>query len=453
MSADTDSRGVALPGPRSRSGSPEASYAPGLAGCITKICSDVGFCLTFPIVHRECRQIGTRSLWCSSRCRSGVGAVSIPSDTVGDGPIGRPVVALCAVRACSRRRVRVSFPLVGSGGMENPRLSFISPTVLAGDRSLTDVIAHELAHSWSGNLVTNASWEELWINEGFTVYFENRIMEEIYGREYEQMMVTLSLGELREEFDRYGWDHPDTRLKIDLKDRDPDSSFTSAAYTKGALFILNAEQQLGRKRWDRFLNDYFDTFAFQSMSTEKFLKYLDDKLIAGDGELEARLNITRWIQTPGLPDSLPHIHSPVLEVIRGQALDFSAGLPAAQIGATAWTTHHWLQFLRQLPDDIGVERMRDLDREFDLIHSGNAEILFEWLRLSILNQYAEAYPALEDFLTSVGRLKFIIPLYRELQSTADGRSMAMEFYSQARSRYHSVAWYILDPIVGYESGG
>ena len=97
-----------------------------------------------------------------------------------------------------------SFP---AGGMENPRLSFISPTVLAGDRSLTDVIAHELAHSWSGNLVTNASWEELWINEGFTVYFENRIMEEIYGREYEQMMVTLSLGELREEFDRYGWDH------------------------------------------------------------------------------------------------------------------------------------------------------------------------------------------------------------------------------------------------------
>jgi hypothetical protein len=301
--------------------------------------------------------------------------------------------------------------------------------------------------------VTNASWEELWINEGFTVYFENRIMEEIYGREYEQMMVTLSLGELREEFDRYGWDHPDTRLKIDLKNRDPDSSFTSAAYTKGALFLLNAEQHLGRKRWDRFLNNYFDTFAFQSMSTEKFLGYLKDKVIAGDNELEAKLNITGWIHTPGLPDSLPHIHSPVLETIRQQALDYAAGISAAQLETVDWTTHHWLHFLRQLPEDIGVERMGELDEEFDLTHSGNPEILFEWLRLSILNQYTAAHPALEEFLTSVGRLKFIIPLYYELQSTAEGRMMAMECYSRARSQYHSVAWYILDPIVGYEAGG
>lgn len=343
-----------------------------------------------------------------------------------------------------------SFP---AGGMENPRLSFISPTVLAGDRSLTDVVAHEVAHSWSGNLVTNTSWEDLWINEGFTVYFENRIMEAVYGHDYEQMLVTLALGDLREELDRYGWDHPDTRLKIDLKGRDPDSSFTAAAYTKGGLFLLNLEQQLGRKRWDRFLNDYFDTFAFQSMSTEKFLAYLNDKIIAGDNELEYRLNIAGWIHSPGLPESLPHFDSPVLDIIRKQALDFSAGIPAAQLETEAWTTHHWLHFLRHLPDNIGMGRMDDLDQAFDLTRTGNSEILFEWLRLAILNQYAEAYPVLEEFLTSIGRLKFLIPLYREMQSTTEGREMATRFYSQARSRYHSVAWYILDPIIGYKPEG
>ncbi|MFC1484352.1 M1 family metallopeptidase [Candidatus Neomarinimicrobiota bacterium] len=343
-----------------------------------------------------------------------------------------------------------SFP---AGGMENPRLTFISPTVLAGDRSLIDVIAHELAHSWSGNLVTNASWEDLWINEGFTVYFENRIMEEVYGHEYEQMLVTLALGKLQEEFDEYGWDHPDTRLKIDLTGRDPDSSFTAAAYTKGGLFLLNLEQQLGRKHWDRFLNDYFDTFAFKSMSTEKFLAYLNDKAITGDNELEERLNIAGWIHSPGLPESLPHFNSPVLDIIRKQALDFSADRPAAQLETADWTSHHWLQFLRHLPDNIGMGRMDDLDQAFDLTHTGNSEILFEWLRLAILNQYAEAYPALEEFLTSIGRLKFLIPLYQKLQLTAEGRMMAAQFYSKARSRYHSVAWYILDPIIGYEPDG
>jgi aminopeptidase N len=343
-----------------------------------------------------------------------------------------------------------SFP---AGGMENPRLSFISPTVLAGDRSLTDVIAHELAHSWSGNLVTNASWEELWINEGFTVYFENRIMEKVYGHEYEQMLVTLSLGKLEEEFDEYGWDHPDTRLKIDLKGRDPDSCFTAGAYTKGGLFLLSIEQQLGRKHWDRFLNNYFKKFAFQSMSTEKFLTYLDDKVIAGDQELEDKMDIAGWIYTTGLPDNLPHFNSPVLDVIHKQAQDFSAGMPTAQVDTTGWTTHHWLQFLRQLPDDIGAERLRSLDRNFQVSNTGNAEILFEWLRLSIMNQYAEAYPVLEEFLTSIGRLKFLIPLYQELQLTTEGRMMAKQIYSQARSRYHSVGWYILDPILGYEHDG
>ena len=343
-----------------------------------------------------------------------------------------------------------SFPI---GAMENPRLTFATPTLLAGDRSLTATIAHELAHSWSGNLVTNASWEELWINEGFTVYFEHRIMEVVYGRDYEQMLTTLALGKLHEELDRYGWDHPDTRLKLDLQGRDPDSSFTSMAYEKGRFFLLHLEQQLGRECWDKFLAGYFDTFAFQSMSTERCLEYLDAHLIQGDPALAECLNVTGWVYSPGLPERFPRFNSPVLEAIGRQAAEFTTGIPAAELDTTGWTAHHWLQFLRQLPDDIGADRLGQLDRRFQLTHTGNAEILFDWLRLSILNQYTPAYPTLDEFLTTVGRLKFLEPLYRALQATPAGQTRAARIYAAARPGYHSIAWKTLDPLVGYEPTG
>ncbi len=343
-----------------------------------------------------------------------------------------------------------SFPI---GGMENPRLTFATPTVLAGDRSLTALIAHELAHSWSGNLVTNASWEDLWLNEGFTVYFEHRIMEVVYGHEYEQMLTTLGMGELREELDRYGWDHPDSRLKVDMAGRDPDSSFTSMAYDKGRFFLLNLEQQLGRERWDKFLAGYFDTFAFESMSTEGFLEYLDAHLIQGDPALAESLNVAGWVYSPGLPAPFPRFDSPVLAAIGRQAAEFTTGMPAAQLDTTDWTTHHWLQFLRQLPGHIGADRLGQLDSRFHLTHTGNAEIKFDWLRLSILNQYTPAYPTLDEFLTTVGRLKFLVPLYRALQATPAGQTRAARIYATARPGYHSTAWKILDPLVGYKQAG
>ncbi|MCH8024715.1 MAG: M1 family metallopeptidase [Candidatus Marinimicrobia bacterium] len=343
-----------------------------------------------------------------------------------------------------------SFPM---GGMENPRLTFATPTILAGDRSLTALIAHELAHSWSGNLVTNASWEDLWLNEGFTTYFESRIMEAVYGHEYEQMLTTLALGELHEELDRYGWDHPDSRLKLDLIGRDPDSSFNSMAYDKGRFFLLNLEQQLGRERWDKFLAGYFDAFAFQSMSTDGFLEYLDAHLIQGDPVLAESLNVAGWVYSPGLPARFPHFDSPMLEAIGQQAAQFATGLPAAQLDTTGWTTHHWLQFLRELPDDIGAHRLGQLDSRFQLTHTGNAEIKFDWLRLSIRNQYSEAYPTLDEFLSTVGRLKFLIPLYRALQATPEGQARAARIYAGARPGYHSTAWKILDPLVGYKPAG
>ncbi|HSU14644.1 M1 family aminopeptidase/hydrolase, partial [Longimicrobium sp.] len=185
-----------------------------------------------------------------------------------------------------------SFPF---GGMENPRLTFATPTVLAGDRSLVSLVAHELAHSWSGNLVTNATWSDFWLNEGFTTYFENRIMEALYGRERAAMLASLGWQELQGEIESVGGPQsPDSRLHIDLAGRDPDAGMTEIAYEKGATFLRTVEAAVGRERWDAYLRSYFDRHAFQPMTTEAFLADLRANLVRGDAALEQRLRLDEW---------------------------------------------------------------------------------------------------------------------------------------------------------------
>src|SRR5262249_9709802 len=154
-------------------------------------------------------------------------------------------------------------PSAPYGGMENPRLSFITPTVIAGDRSLVSLIAHELAHSWSGNLVTNATWRDFWLNEGFTVYLERRIVEALYGTRREQMEDALGLQSLRRELARA--QASDQHLAVDLRGRDPDDAATDIVYEKGKLFLQFLESRFGRPALDEFLRSYFDHFAFQSI--------------------------------------------------------------------------------------------------------------------------------------------------------------------------------------------
>ena len=186
-----------------------------------------------------------------------------------------------------------SFPF---GGMENPRITFATPTILAGDRSLVALVAHELAHSWSGNLVTNATWNDFWLNEGFTVYFETRIMEKLYGKPYADMLTVLSKGELMNTISELGNDNADTKLYLDLKGRDPDDGVTNIAYEKGRFFLTTIEQAVGRERWDAFVKKYFAEHAFQSMTTTRFLEYLNKELIKDDAALIKSLRVDDWVR-------------------------------------------------------------------------------------------------------------------------------------------------------------
>ncbi len=331
-----------------------------------------------------------------------------------------------------------SFPF---GGMENPRLTFLTPTVIAGDRSLTALIAHELAHSWSGNLVTNANWNDFWLNEGFTVYFESRIMEALYGYSYSAMLQQLGYQDLMEDIASLHEDGlaADTRLKLDLAGRNPDDGLTDVAYEKGALFLRHIESKVGREPFDAFLRHYFDEYAFQPMTTELFLSILDTAIVKGDTALAAAINANEWVYGEDLPEDHPIVQTDRFEKVEAQIQLWLSGTPAERLTTASWTTHEWLHFLRNLPVSLTASQMKELDDTFQLSASGNAEITAVWLVHVVNNQYENGYDKLEDFLVHVGRRKFLMPIYKALVATEEGKIRASAIFEKAQNNYHAVA--------------
>lgn len=331
-----------------------------------------------------------------------------------------------------------SFPF---GGMENPRLTFATPTIIAGDRSLVALIAHELAHSWSGNLVTNETWNDFWLNEGFTVYFEQRIMEKIFGKSYEEMQTKLGMGELKHTIEVLTAEgrKEDTHLYLELDGRNPDDGLTDIAYEKGRFFLQTVEKTVGREPFDAFLKQYFSENAFKPMNTKRFEEYLDAHLLHGDSSLYAQIQPEAWIYGPGLPSSAPDPQSTELEKVETEILSFMNGAEANTLNIKGWTTHHWLYFLRGLENKIDLNQVKDLDHTFDLTHSGNSEILCDWFKHCITVDYQESYASLENFLTSVGRRKFLTPLYGKLILTPEGKERAKAIFAKAKPGYHAVS--------------
>lgn len=339
-----------------------------------------------------------------------------------------------------------SFPF---GGMENPRLTFATPTILAGDRSLTSLIAHELAHSWSGNLVTNATWNDFWLNEGFTVYFETRIMEKLYGKDYSEMLASLNLQDLKEEVQSLtdANNSADTRLLLNLEGRNPDDGVTEIAYNKGYYFLRSIEEKYGREKFDAFLNDYFTTNAFKSMDTEGFKnyirKYYQDKFKMS---LEDNL-FNAWIITEGLPETIPQPSSTKFKKVDELLASWKAETPLDKSRSKDWGTHEWLHFLKNLPDDLTLKQMQAIDAFGSFSNSGNAEIIAAWGVISIRNNYEKMYRKIENFLINTGRRKFLSPLYDELVKTEAGKQRAKAIYAKARPNYHFVAINTFDKLL------
>ena len=332
-----------------------------------------------------------------------------------------------------------SFPF---GGMENPRLTFVTPTVIAGDKSLVSLVAHEMAHSWSGNLVTNATWSDFWLNEGFTVYIERRILEELYGPRRAEMEAALGYQDLEEKLKTLPL--ADQILHVTLEGRDPDDGATEVPYEKGALFLRRLESAFGRARFDAYLKSYFDHFAFQSITTAQSLEYLRNHLLAPDPHSPGNspvphIDVNEWVHEPGLPVSA---RAPVSEAFQSVDLKLAEWLRGQKIDTAAWSTQEWLHFLRGLPRKLGAAQMQRLESSWRLTESGNDEILDQWLLMAIRNHYEPAYPRIEEFLMTVGRRKYVKPLYDALDL-----KRATAIYGNARPMYHPITQATIDAIL------
>jgi leukotriene-A4 hydrolase len=325
-----------------------------------------------------------------------------------------------------------SFPF---GGMENPRLSFITPTVIAGDKSLVSLIAHELAHSWSGNTVTNATWRDLWLNEGFTTYLTYRIMQMVYGDERFEMESVLGRQDLQADIDSLP--DKDQIMAIDLRGRDPDDVFSNIPYEKGALFLRELELKVGRENFDQFLLNYFEKFAFKSITTDQFISYLKQTLLKDHSDTLSMQRIEEWIFQPGIPEDA-YVPESDAFIIVDQARDawLEGTVQADEINSEKWVVHQWLYFLNNMPEKLSQEQLTDLDKVFALTKSKNNEIAHSWLLISVNNWYQPAFNRLYDYLTTIGRNKLVKPLYKALSQTPEGKIMAQKAFAEAKSGYH-----------------
>lgn len=325
-----------------------------------------------------------------------------------------------------------SFPF---GGMENPRLSFITPTVIAGDKSLVSLIAHELAHSWSGNTVTNATWRDLWLNEGFTTYLTYRIMEMIYGTDRYNMEAVLGYQDLQAAIARLP--ENDQILAIDLRGRNPDDVFSTIPYEKGALFLRELEMKIGRDNFDQFLLDYFDAFAFKSITTDEFIAYLDNTLLKTYSNELSKTRIQEWIFAPGIPQDAPVPSSDAFVFVDNERDAWLSGdIPVTDIISETWTVHQWLYFLNNMPNELSPQQLAELDATFAFTQSKNNEIAHSWLMIAVSNEYKPAYDRLYSYLTSIGRNKLVKPLYEALSKTPEGKAFAKKAFEEAKPGYH-----------------
>jgi aminopeptidase N len=336
-----------------------------------------------------------------------------------------------------------SFPF---GGMENPRVPFITPTLIAGDKSLVALVTHELAHSWSGNLVSNATWSDFWLNEGFTTYIERRIQELLYGRERAEMEEVLERETL--ESDILTLDPCDQVLHIELTGRDPDEGSTSVPYVKGSLFLRTLEELYGRSRLDNFLRSYFKHFAFQSITTQRAMDFLDRNLLSKNPNLARQISLDEWINKPGHPSSAPVTRSDAFAKVERLARNWFLGeLLATDLHTEEWSAQELQHFLHSFPGHITARKLAELDEKFQLTNTHNSETLVRWLVLAIRNDYKPAFNRLEKFLLGVGRRKYLKLLYTELVKTPENRQLAKFIYAKARASYHPITRMTIDNLL------
>ncbi|RIV84449.1 M1 family peptidase [Aurantiacibacter xanthus] len=341
-----------------------------------------------------------------------------------------------------------SFPY---GGMENPVMTFLTPTFIAGDRSNTGLVAHELAHSWSGNLVTYASWRDGWLNEGVTSYIENRITEKVFGELRAEQEYALSYAALVGMIEQEGENSPVTAMRTP-PGTSPFDTASEAIYDKGTVFLRTVESIVGREKFDPWLRNWFDSHAFQPATSEMFLADMRENLLKGDKALEDKLMLDEWVYGTGLPGNAlkpdPKAFAAVDAAVAAYA--DSRDLTAIEAEWPKWSAAEQRRFLERLPEELSPSELAGLDTTLGLSGTRNAEVQFLWLDAALRNRYQPVVPQAEEFLTRVGRNKFVSPLYAQLMAQDEwGQAIARALYARTRGGYHSMTRGSVDRIVGW----
>jgi len=332
-----------------------------------------------------------------------------------------------------------SFPY---GGMENPRMTFLTPTLLAGDRSLVDVVAHELAHSWTGNLVTNATAEHFWLNEGFTVWAERKILKALHGSEAAAFGWSIGQNALDESLERFK-DTPElTVLRTHLEGIDPDDAFSSIPYEKGARLVALLEATAGEEAFGEFLQAYMKRFRFTSITTEQWSAFVEERFPG----LLAKIGADAWLHEPGMPANAPVFRSETLEALEALAKAFPATRPEAAVMA-AWSPTELLVYLQNLPRTLAFADCAWLDENLQLTGRGNFELLVEWLTIAAGSAYEPVFPRVREVLTRVGRMKYLRPLYSALGQHDATRALARDIFAQASKGYHGLSRRVVQGVL------
>jgi len=336
-----------------------------------------------------------------------------------------------------------SFPY---GGMENPDMTFATPTVLVGDKSLVSLVAHELAHSWSGNLVTAASWRDIWLNEGVTTYVQGRITEALYGKGLADEEALLSARALQKEIGAMPANSQ--KLAPDPRGIDADDSLSDVAYDKGSWFLRTLEQRFGRATFDNYLKSYFNHFAFQSITTEQMLNYMKPNLIEKYPGKMSWAEVQNWVYGSGIPKDAPLPDSPHFDTIDQERSAFLAGQMAAdKLGAKDWNTQEWMYFLDRLPDITPLAKIQQLDAAWHLTGTPNAEIGMRWYSHAITAGDKAVWPAAAEHMIRIGRLYLTVPLYKALVGTPGGLAYAEQVYAKAKAGYHPLTQQVVEDLI------
>jgi hypothetical protein len=327
--------------------------------------------------------------------------------------------------------------------MENPRMTFLTPTVLAGDRSLVDVVAHELAHSWTGNLVTNATMDHFWLNEGFTTWAERRILEALRGEEAAAVSWAIGRTALKESLARFGADSPMTVLRTHLEGVDPDDVYSSVPYEKGSLFVALLERSAGRQRFDQVMREYIRRFHFTSITTEALLAFLEQELPG----VAARIGADEWLHRPGVPANAPEFRSASLEALTSLAGRWAEGARPAPADVAGWSPNELRVFLEHLPSPLDEASCRWLDATLQLTGRGNYEILVAWLAIAVASDYEPAFGRVREVLTRVGRMKYLRPLFKAMGAQQRTRVLAREIFREASPTWHVLSRRVVESVM------